>query len=41
MITGGDGELFKSCLGEEGNLNVPLCRKLIKSVAQVGMKTMQ
>ena len=41
VITGGGGELFKSCLGDEGNLNVGPCRKLNKSVAQVGLKTMQ
>ena len=39
VITG--GELFKSCLGDEGNLDVGPCRKLNKSVAQAGMKTMQ
>ena len=41
VITGGGGELFKSCLGDEGNLDVGPCRKLNKSVAQAGMKTMQ
>ena len=41
VITGGGGELFKSCLGDEGNLDVGPCRKLNKSVAQVGLKTMQ
>ena len=41
VITGGGGELFKSCLGDEGNLGVGPCRKLNKSVAQAGMKTMQ
>ena len=39
--TGGGGELFKSCLGGEGNLDVGPCRKLNKSVAQAGLKTMQ
>ena len=39
VITG--GELFKSCLGDEGNLDVGSCRKLNKSVAQAGLKTMQ
>ena len=38
---GGGGELFKSLLGDEGNLDVGPCRKLNKSVAQAGMKTMQ
>ena len=41
VITGGVGELFKSCLGDEGNLDVGPCRKLNKRVAQAGMKTMQ
>ena len=41
VITGGCGELFKSCLGNEGNLDVGPCRKLNKSVVQAGMKTMQ
>ena len=41
VITGGGGELFKSCLRDEGNLDVGPCRKLNKSVAQVGLKTMQ
>ena len=41
VITGGGGELFKSCLGDEANLDVGPCRKLNKSVAQVGLKTMQ
>ena len=41
VITGGGGELFKSCLGDEGNLDVGPCRKLNKSVAQAGLKTMQ
>ena len=41
VITGGGGELFKSCLGDEGNLDLGPCRKLNKSVAQVGLKTMQ
>ena len=40
VITGGGGELFKSCLGNEGNLDVGPCRNLNKSVAQAGMKTM-
>ena len=30
VITGGGGELFKSCLGDEGNLDVGPCRKLKK-----------
>tara|TARA_Y100000589_G_scaffold238381_1_gene225779 strand:+ start:442 stop:756 length:315 start_codon:yes stop_codon:yes gene_type:complete len=41
VITGGGGELFKSCLGDEGNLDVGSSRKLNKRVAQAGMKTMQ
>ena len=41
VITGGGGELFKSCLGDEVNLDVGPCRKLNKRVAQAGMKTMQ
>ena len=41
VITGGGGELFKSRLGDEGNLDVGPCRKLNKSVAQAGMKSMQ
>ena len=41
VITGGGGELFKSRLGDEGNLDVGPCRKLNKRVAQAGMKTMQ
>ena len=41
VITGGGGELFKSCLGDEGNLDVSSCRKLNKRVAQTGMKTMR
>ena len=41
VITGGGGELFQSCLGDEGNLDVGPCRKLNKSVAQAGVKTMQ
>ena len=41
VITGGGGELFKSCLGAEGNLDVSPCRKLKKSVVQACVKTMQ
>ena len=41
VITGGGGELFKSCLGDEGNLDVGSCRKLNKSVAQAGLKTIR
>ena len=38
VITGGGGELFKSFLADEGNLDVGPCRKLNKRVAQAGMK---
>ena len=41
VITGGGGELFKSCLGDEDKLDVGPCGKLNKSVAQAGMKSMQ
>ena len=41
VVTGGGGELFKSCLGDGGNLDVGPCRKLNKSVAQASMKVMQ
>ena len=41
LITGGGGELFKSCLGDKGNLDVGPCRKLNKSVAEAGLKPMQ
>ena len=41
VITGGGGELFKSCLRDEGNLDVGPCGKLNKRVAQAGLKAMQ